>query len=103
MKNSLTPPLLAKDSNLNRYVDLATYSEMIESTTTAEWCFRPLKDFTDSVSHATLLRHDIDAELYLLDPFLDAERSRLVTATYFLIPELPFYNLRSPDARAVID
>ena len=52
--------------------------------------------------NALALRHDIDAELYLLDSFLNVERKKEVQATYFVMLESPFYNITSPEGRRVI-
>jgi len=48
------------------------------------------------------LRHDVDAELYLLEPFLELEDRCNVRSTYFVMLESPLYNPFSPEGRAAI-
>lgn len=84
------------------YYTLPGYRAMLDRVLAEGWSLRSLADLAPSGGRDLYIRHDIDAELYLLDPFLDVEESAGATATYFLMPESPFYNLRSPEGRAVV-
>jgi len=84
------------------YYSLPAYGAMLQSLQREGWTHRSLADLVDSGGRDLYLRHDIDAELYLLEPFLDAERASGATATYFLMLESPFYNLASPEGRRIV-
>lgn len=81
---------------------LAAYRELLQFLCSEKWTFSSFDNFTGLQSKRIVLRHDIDAELYLLDSFLDVEESLQTHATYFLMLESPFYNLSSPEGRRIV-
>jgi hypothetical protein len=85
-------------------VDFTTagYAKLIETITDAGWEFANFQDALQSRSQLIVMRHDIDAELYLLKSFLDAERKYSVNSTYFVMLESPFYNVYSPEGRRAL-
>jgi len=84
------------------YYTLPGYRALLDRVRAEGWSLRGLADLAYSGGRDLYIRHDIDAELYLLDPFLDVEESAGATATYFLMPESTFYNLHSPEGRSII-
>ena len=48
------------------------------------------------------MRHDVDAELYFLEPFLEVEMQYAIKSTYFVMLESPLYNPFSPEGRRVL-
>jgi len=81
---------------------LATYRKLLETVVELGWSFRTLSELLKPHATGIFLRHDIDAELYLLEPFLEVEKSLGVTSTYFLMLESPFYNVASPEGRRLV-
>jgi hypothetical protein len=81
---------------------LAAYRELLQSLDSGKWTFSSFENSTGLLPNQIVLRHDIDAELYLLDSFLDIEESLETHATYFLMLESPFYNLSSPEGRRIV-
>ena len=83
---------------------LSAYQEMLEHFKSSGWRFDLFSAFGDSINtpQTVLLRHDIDAELYLLEPFLEVENRCNVRSTFFVMLESPLYNPFSPEGRVAI-
>lgn len=80
---------------------LANYRALLQFLVSTDWTFKKFTDAKSSQPRELLLRHDIDAELYLLDSFLDVEAAEATKSTYFVMTESPFYNLSSPEGRRI--
>jgi len=84
---------------------LVGYRKLIQLIFELGWEFveYPDLEFPLNTKRSLLLRHDIDAELCVLEPFLEIERLAGVTATYFVMLESPLYNVYSPEGRKAIE
>lgn len=84
---------------------LEGYRELIALLVRLGWRFTSYAEAGSSSkqTNSLLLRHDIDAELCLLEPFLEIEQLSGVMATYFVMLESPMYNVYSPEGRKAIE
>jgi len=80
---------------------LSEYQALLSFLTAGGWSFAKFTNIDAVRPRELILRHDIDAELYLLDSFLEMEAETNVQATYFVMPESAFYNVSSPEGRRI--
>jgi hypothetical protein len=89
----------------NVLYSLEGYRSLLCAIEDAGWTYESFDLTLNHVAKSStlLLRHDIDAELYLLEPFLSVEEERGASATYFVMLESTFYNVRSSEGRSVLN
>ena len=88
---------------MNTSFSLIHYEKLMAVIKASGWKFDSFHLALQGQRQSLALRHDIDAELYLLDSFLDIERKMEVQATYFVMLDSPFYNPASPEGRRIIN
>lgn len=83
---------------------LASYRDLLENFTSSGWTFETFRVMqAPPVKQPTvIMRHDVDAELYFLKPFLEVEMQCAVKSTYFVMLESPLYNPFSPEGRRIL-
>jgi hypothetical protein len=88
---------------VNNSFNLFQYENLMAEIKAYGWEFDSFHLALQGQRQSLALRHDIDAELYLLDSFLNIERKMEVKATYFVMLDSPFYNPSSPEGRRIIN
>ena len=83
---------------------LASYQDLLKCFVSSGWNFETFRDMQAPpvMQPTVILRHDVDAELYFLGPFLEVEMQCSVKSTYFVMLESPLYNPFSPEGRRIL-
>jgi len=83
---------------------LASYRDLLRSFVSSGWNFESFRVVqAPPVKQSTIvMRHDIDAELYFLESFLEVEMQCAIKSTYFVMLESPLYNPFSPEGRRIL-
>ncbi|HZP91655.1 MAG TPA: hypothetical protein VFB20_02065 [Burkholderiales bacterium] len=82
---------------------LSTYRRTLEAGIAAGYDFVGYADIgSESAPLTCLLRHDVDAEIFSLDPMADIEASLGIRATYFVMTRSTVYNLFGLEASRAV-
>lgn len=83
---------------------LSSYRDLLKSFVSSGWTFETFRVMqAPPVRRPTVvMRHDVDAELHFLEPFLEVEMQCAVKSTYFVMLESPLYNPFSPEGRRIL-